>query len=275
MNQEQTRIVNEVKENGIAFSSVQDLLNEDQKGLFNKGVEYFNGFLKAPHIQERCQRIAALNPIQYKNKWYEITQYEYLKSGIGLDNPIVQMYMQDVFIDMATEFHGVSPKVRNILTWVHPQNPLQQEINSQVWHRDQEDWEVFKVFVLFSNVGPTNGPTQYVKKTQHGGKYDKITNNMNGQSTSVFTFPIPEEEIVSSEGPAGTIVFMNTNGLHKGGLVKEGVRVMTQANFLKPTAPLIENGALESFDYSDKINILDRNSSEYISLTDIQKQILG
>tara|TARA_R110000744_G_scaffold371368_1_gene482345 strand:+ start:2447 stop:3274 length:828 start_codon:yes stop_codon:yes gene_type:complete len=275
MNQEQTRIVNEVKENGIAFSSVQDLLNEDQKGLFNKGVEYFNGFLKAPHIQERCQRIAALNPIQDKNKWYEITQYEYLKSGIGLDNPIVQMYMQDVFIDMATEFHGVSPKVRNILTWVHPQNPLQQEINSQVWHRDQEDWEVFKVFVLFSNVGPTNGPTQYVKKTQHGGKYDKITNNMNGQSTSVFTFPIPEEEIVSSEGPAGTIVFMNTNGLHKGGLVKEGVRVMTQANFLKPTAPLIENGALESFDYSDKINILDRNSSEYISLTDIQKQILG
>ena len=275
MNQEQTRIVNEVKENGIAFSSVQDLLNEDQKGLFNKGVEYFNGFLKAPHIQERCQRIAALNPIQDKNKWYEITQYEYLKSGIGLDNPIVQMYMQDVFIDMATEFHGVSPKVRNILTWVHPQNPLQQEINSRVWHRDQEDWEVFKVFVLFSNVGPTNGPTQYVKKTQHGGKYDKITNNMNGQSTSVFTFPIPEEEIVSSEGPAGTIVFMNTNGLHKGGLVKEGVRVMTQANFLKPTAPLIENGALESFDYSDKINILDRNSSEYISLTDIQKQILG
>ena len=275
MNQEQTRIVNEVKENGIAFSSVQDLLNEDQKGLFNKGVEYFNGFLKAPHIQERCQRIAALNPIQDKNKWYEITQYEYLKSGIGLDNPIVQMYMQDVFIDMATEFHGVSPKVRNILTWVHPQNPLQQEINSQVWHRDQEDWEVFKVFVLFSNVGPTNGPTQYVKKTQHGGKYDKITNNMNGQSTSVFTFPIPEEEIVSSEGPAGTIVFMNTNGLHKGGLVKEGVRVMTQANFLKPTAPLIENGALGSFDYSDKINILDRNSSEYISLTDIQKQILG
>lgn len=275
MNQEQYRIVNEVKENGIAFSSVQDLLNEDQKGLFNKGVEYFNGFLKAPHIQERCQRIAAGNPIQDRSKWFEITQYEYLKSGIDLDNPIVQMYMQDVFIDMATEFHGVSPKVRNILTWIHPQNPLQQERNSQVWHRDQEDWEIFKVFVLFSNVGPTNGPTQYVKKTQHGGKYDKITNNMNGQSTSVFTFPIPEEEIVSSEGPAGTIVFMNTNGLHKGGLIKEGVRVMTQANFLKPTAPLIENGVLGSYEYNDKINIIDRGGEKFLSYSDKIKSVLS
>jgi len=271
----QHNIVQEVKENGIAFSSVKDLFNENQLGLFNKGIEFFNGFMKAPHIIERCNRIAQGNPIQDRSKWFEITQYEYLKSGIGLDNPIVQMYMQDVFIDMATEFHGVLPKVRNILTWIHPQNPIQQERNSQVWHRDQEDWEIFKVFVLFSNVGPNNGPTQYVKKTQHGGKYDKITNNMNGQSTSVFTFPVPEEEIVSSEGPAGTIVFMNTNGLHKGGLIKEGVRVMTQANFLKPTAPLIENGVLGSYEYNDKINIIDRESQEFQAYSDKIKSVLS
>ena len=271
----QHNIVQEVKENGIVFSSVKDLFNENQLGLFNKGIEFFNGFMKAPHIIERCNRIAQGNPIQDRSKWFEITQYEYLKSGIGLDNPIVQMYMQDVFIDMATEFHGVLPKVRNILTWIHPQNPIQQERNSQVWHRDQEDWEIFKVFVLFSNVGPNNGPTQYVKKTQHGGKYDKITNNMNGQSTSVFTFPVPEEEIVSSEGPAGTIVFMNTNGLHKGGLIKEGVRVMTQANFLKPTAPLIENGVLGSYEYNDKINIIDRESQEFQAYSDKIKSVLS
>ena len=271
----QHNIVQEVKENGIAFSSVKDLFNEDQLGLFNKGIEFFNGFMKAPHIIERCNRIAQGNPIQDRSKWFEITQYEYLKSGIGIDNPIVQMYMQDVFIDMATEFHGVLPKVRNILTWIHPQNPIQQERNSQVWHRDQEDWEIFKVFVLFSNVGPNNGPTQYVKKTQHGGKYDKITNNMNGQSTSVFTFPVPEEEIVSSEGPAGTIIFMNTNGLHKGGLIKEGVRVMTQANFLKPSAPLIENGVLGSYEYNDKINIIDRESQEFQAYSDKIKSVLS
>ena len=275
MNQEQSRIVEEVKENGIAFSSVQKLFNDEQKKIFNQGVNFFNGFLTAPHIVERCNRIAQGNPIQDRNKWFEITQYEYLKSGIGLDNPIVQMYMQDLFIDMATEFHGVSPKVRNILTWIHPQNPIQQERASQVWHRDQEDWEIFKVFVLFSKVGPNNGPTQYIRKTQHGGKYGDITNNMNGQTTSVFKYDLPTEEIVSCEGDPGTIVFMNTNGLHKGGLIKEGVRIMTQANFLKPTAPLIENGVLGSYEYSDKINIIDRESEQFLAYSDKIKSVLS
>lgn len=275
MNQEQYRIVNEVKENGIAFSSVQKLFNDKQKLLFNESVNYFNGFIAAPHIIERCNRIAQGNPIQDRNKWFEITCYEYLKRGIGLENPVVQMYLQEVFSEMATEFHGVVPKVRNILTWLHPQNAIQQERASQVWHRDQEDWEIFKVFVLFSKVGPNNGPTQYIKKTHHGGKYGDITNNMNGQSTSTFKYDLPVDEIVSCEGDPGTIVFMNTNGLHKGGLVKEGIRVMTQANFLKPTAPLIQNGTLNSFDYSDKINILDRSSAEYNLLSEVQKQILS
>jgi len=271
----QHNIVQEVKENGIAFSSVKELFNENQLGLFNKGIEYFNGFMSDPHIIERCNRIAQGNPIRDRNKWFEITCYEYLKRGIGLENPIVQMYLQDVFTDLATSFHGEVPRVRNILTWIHPQNALQKEIASQVWHRDQEDWEIFKVFILFSKVGPNNGPTQYIKKTQHGGKYGDITNNMNGNTTSVFNYDLPTEEIVSCEGDPGTIVFMNTNGLHKGGLIKEGVRVMTQANFLKKSAPLIQSGTLGSFEYSDKINILDRNSSEYLSLTDRQKEILG
>lgn len=271
----QHNIVREVKENGIAFSHIKDLFDKDTISLFNQGIQYYNDFLKAPHIIDRCNRIANGNPIRDKNKPYEITQYEYLQKSIGLEHPIVRMYMSETIIDMAESFHGLVPRVRNILTWVHPQSKDQQEKNSQVWHRDQEDWGVFKVFVLFSNVGPNNGPTQYVKKTQHGAKYGDITNNMNGQSTSIFKFPIPQEEIVSSAGPAGTIIFMNTNGLHKGGLVKEGVRCLSQANFLKPSARSIQNGSLPTFDYSNKINNLDTSNNFYTLLSNKQKEVLS
>jgi len=271
----QHNIVREVKENGIAFSSVKELFDDNTLSLYNEGVKFFNDFLSAPHIIERCNRIAQGNPIQDRGKWFEITQYEYLNRGIGLENPVVNMYLSDIVIDMATAFHGVVPRVRNILTWVHPQNAVQQERASQVWHRDQEDWEIFKVFILFSKVGPNNGPTQYVRKTQHGGKYGDITNNMNGKTTSVFKYDLPTEEIVSCEGDPGTIVFMNTNGLHKGGLVKEGVRCLTQANFLKPNAKLIENNTLPCFEYTEKGNILDRNSEDYHNLNNKQKEILS
>lgn len=275
MTELQEQLVAEVKENGIAFTSVKELFDTSTLNLYNEGVEYFNDFLSAPHIVERCNRIAQGNPIQDRNKWFEITQYEYLNRGIGLENPVVNMYLSDIIIDMATAFHGVAPRVRNILTWVHPQNAIQQERASQVWHRDQEDWEIFKVFILYSKVGPSNGPTKYVKKTQHGGKYGDITNNMNGQTTSVFKYDLPTEEIVSCEGDPGTVVFMNTNGLHKGGLVKEGVRCLTQANFLKPTARLIENGTLPKFDYNDKVNSLDISSESFNLLSNKQKEILS
>lgn len=275
MTELQEQLVAELKENGIAFTSVKELFDTSTLNLYNEGVEYFNDFLSAPHIVERCNRIAQGNPIQDRNKWFEITQYEYLNRGIGLENPVVNMYLSDIIIDMATAFHGVAPRVRNILTWVHPQNAIQQERASQVWHRDQEDWEIFKVFILYSKVGPSNGPTKYVKKTQHGGKYGDITNNMNGQTTSVFKYDLPTEEIVSCEGDPGTVVFMNTNGLHKGGLVKEGVRCLTQANFLKPTARLIENGTLPKFDYNDKVNSLDISSESFNLLSNKQKEILS
>ena len=68
---------------------------------------------------------------------------------------------------------------------------------------------------------------------------------------------------------------MNTNGLHKGGLVKEGVRCLTQANFLKPTAPLITNGTtLPTFNYSNRVNSLDISSNFYTLLSNKQKEVL-
>ena len=274
MNQEQSRILTELNENGFAKSHVKSLFDPQTLEYFNKGIEYYNGFMSNPHIQERANRIAQGNPIQDKNKPYEITQYEYLKKPIGLENPIVRIYLSDVLIDIAEMFHGVVPRVRNILTWVHPQNPIQQERNSQVWHRDQEDYKILKVFMAYSDIGYNNGPTKFIRKTQHGGKYEDITNNMNGGPTNTFKFPIPEEEIVSCEGPAGSIFFVNANGLHKGGLVNEGVRCLSHGNYLNPSAPLIVNNVLGSFDYSDKVNILDRNSEGYKSLTNKQKEIL-
>ena len=275
MNQDQSRIVAELNENGFAQSHVKDLFDPQTLEYFNKGIEYYNGFMSNPHIQERANRIAQGNPIQDRGKWFEITAYEYLNRGLSLrDGGFVNMYLSPNITDIAEAYHGVTPRLRNVLTWIHPQNPTQSERASQVWHRDQEDYKILKVFIAYSDIGPDNGPTQFVKKTQYEGKYGDITNNMNGKSTSTFKYDIPQEEIVSCEGPAGSIFFVNVNGLHKGGLIKKGVRCLTHGNYLNPLAPHIVNNVLGTFDYSDKVNILDRNSDEYLALTDKQRNIL-
>ena len=278
MNELQNKIVKELNEEGISFTHVNELFNKETKTLFNKGVDFFKNFLSAPHIQERCQKINKGTPIRDRNKWYEITVYEYLHRALGLGDEggeIIEMYLSSEITSITEAFHGITPRVRNILTWVHPQNPQGSAYASQVWHRDQEDYKICKVFILFGDVTSTTGPLQYVKRTQHGGKYEDITNNMNKQTTSVFKYPIPQEEIVSCEGKAGTIIFANTNGLHKGGLVREGIRCLTQANFLNPNAPIITNKILPTFDYSPKFNSLNIQSESYKSLNENQKLILS
>ena len=273
-------IVESVKRDGIAKSHVKDLFDQEGIDLFNQCVEFYNEFINNPEIVERMQRIANGNPIKDRNKWYEIIHYQHLKRALNLDDALIKMYMQDIFIDAAEYFYGTLPKVRNIVAWLHPQNALQSERNSQIWHRDQEDYKIFKVFINFSDIGPNNGPTQYVKETQHEAKYGDITNNMNGQTTSVFKYPLPGENIVDIQGEPGTVHFINTNGLHKGGLVKEGVRCLTQANFLHPQAPAIERNILRTFDCFKedgivKGNYADVESDTYKNLSDRQKYIIS
>ena len=268
-----------VKRDGIAKSHIKDIFDQQGIDLFNEVIEFYNEFLSNPEIVDRMTRIAKGNPIQDRSKWYEIIHYQHLKRALNLDDALIKLYMKDVLIEMAENFYGHLPRVRNIVSWLHPQNAIQSERNSQVWHRDQEDYKIFKVFINFSNIGPNNGPTKYVKETQHGGRYEDITNNMNGQSTSTFKYPIPEENIVDITGEAGTIHFMNTNGLHKGGLVKEGVRCLTQANYLSPSAPALSR-SLSTFDCFKEDGILKGNyadieSETYKNLNDKQKFIIG
>ena len=275
MNKLQKRILEELREDGIAFSHVDDLFDDITKKYFNNSLEYFDNFLSSPHIKERCERISSGNPIQDKGKWFEVTVYEYLNRGLGLeDGDIIKMNLCDSIISIVEAFYKTTPKVRNILTWVHPHNPSGVEIGSQRWHRDKEDDAILKVFILFSKVGPTNGPTQFIKKSQGGGKHEDISSS-GGDGYSGLNYDIPEGELVSCEGDVGTIVFMNNNGVHKGGFVKEGVRCLTHSCFLKPTAPFINNGVLPSFEYDSQVNIIDRESESYQSLSDTQKFILS
>ena len=269
-------IVDEVNEFGIAKSHVNELFDSKGISLFNEVVEYYKEFSEAPHIIDRCNRITSGNPIRDRNKWYEITHYEFLKRPLNLDDSIVKLYMQDVFIDIAELFYGELPRVRNIVTWIHPKNAKQDEWASQKWHRDQEDFKIFKVFINFSDISEENGPTKFIKGTQHGGQYEDITNNMNGKSTSELKYSLPKENTVDISGPIGTIHFINTNGVHKGGLVKDGMRFLTQANFLQLSSLAIQRDILRKFDCYPKIgNYADVNSETYKSLSDRQLYLIS
>lgn len=276
-------LVEQVKKEGIAKCYITDILSGEDINKFNDIIDYYNKFLSDGNIVDRCNRISSGNPIQDKHKWYEITQFEYLNRGLGLkDGNVINFFLSEVFIEMASLFYeGIQPKLRNTITWIHPQNPYHKEFSSQEWHRDPEGYKIFKIFVNFNDININNGPTQYIKETQYGGKHQFITFNIDGSGHKhkppgwPLSYSIPEENIVDISGPVGTISFVNTHGLHKGGLVKEGFRCLGQGNYLGEDCYAISGEKnLKDFNYNPNLNFIDFNSEEFLSLSENQKQVL-
>ena len=197
---------------------------------------------------------------------------------VGENGSVLGIDMTREQLDIAEKYLQTSdPKLRNCLAFYHPQNPFPAAA-SQNWHRDQEDKKILKIFIYYNKVDKDNGAVWYVRGSAYGGKNSHIWPNMHGGSANLdvsATNKIPPEDIVSFEGPPGTVCFFDSNGFHRGGRVTTGSRIATHACYLAPTAPHIVNNVLGSFEYNkDEINALDKQSAEYQLLSDRQKRVL-
>ena len=106
---------------------------------------------------------------------------------------------------------------------------------SQKWHRDPEEKRICKVFIYLSDVDETSGPFTYAYKSTFRNKYGHLS----PQKPPASTYPpdgyveknIPKEELREMTGKAGTMIFCDTSGLHKGGLATEKERIMYTAYY--------------------------------------------
>jgi predicted DNA binding protein len=141
---------------------------------------------------------------------------------------------------------------------------------------------MLKVFVYTDDIKEQTGPLQYISESKFGRKNDFLWTNVengkwktHGYLDAQATSKIPEKDILTATGESGTIIFADTNGIHRGGYVKEGIRMKTHALYLRPDAEHIVSGPLQTFNYNkDTLNYCDYNSLEFNQLTDRQKACL-
>lgn len=101
---------------------------------------------------------------------------------------------------------------------------------SQRWHRDEEDIKLVKVFVYLNDVDRDAGPFMYVKDSHFGGPERNIFPVSPPRGSLAMPENegryIPERNITTMAGRAGTVLFCDTSGLHKGGFAVLGERLM-------------------------------------------------
>ncbi len=107
---------------------------------------------------------------------------------------------------------------------------------SQKWHRDPGVYKNCKIFVYLTDVDEQAGPFTYVRGTQPGGPLSRIARHpFFGQGsyyprasvvTKAFADKNVAQKIFPAHGKAGTIIFANTMGMHRGGYAIDRERHM-------------------------------------------------
>lgn len=93
---------------------------------------------------------------------------------------------------------------------------------SQNWHRDPEADSVIKVMLFIREVDEESGPFEYVAGS-HKAYYDACPPKSYLQPSGFAK--LAGAPLMAIKCPAGTLAFVNTSGLHRGGYTKSKPRL--------------------------------------------------
>ncbi len=236
----QKKVLGNLKTDGLAIVSVNEFFESDS--LFVTLRQYAEKLLeKIP------SETAGISTTEKSDTYFKKYNKKFLKSlidapenalPIDLGNPFLQLTFDTKMLDTVSAYFEQYPKFRNYtLQMTLKVSPDDPGSFSQKWHRDPEDKKVIKIFVYISDVDePGAGPFTYVKGSQHGGRWRHLF----PQVPPLGSYPkpgaveaaVPPEDIKICMGKAGTLIFCDTSGLHRGGLCTVKKRLMYTGCFV-------------------------------------------
>ena len=210
----QERIVSDLRRDGIAVARMDELF---------PGAD-----MLAQFRQYTQERIAAAERKTYKsflkNLWDAVP-------AVDLDNPFVPMALSDGVLGAVNEYMGMFSYFFYLTLNVTTPVPAGSDaVFSQRWHGDPEDKKMCKVFLYVNDVAEGSGPFIYVSGTQWGGRWRHLFREQPPHGFLPPSEPIdtliPPSDIKRYTGRAGTIIFCDTSGYHRGGYATEQERIM-------------------------------------------------
>jgi len=209
----QESILNNLKEKGIATTTLEDLFD---KSLLPE--------LEA-HIQKLEKTLDTKTKKSYLNDYWEKTP------PISLNDPIMKLSLSSQILDVVNSYLGMHSQLAFFFLQKTEVRDGKDREYSQRWHRDPQEQKFCKVFIYLNDVDETAGPFVYIPYSVTGKKYG----NLFPQKPPAGSYPsdenieekIPDSNHQIMTGKAGTIVFCDTTGLHRGGYATGKERIMS------------------------------------------------
>jgi hypothetical protein len=224
LDQVQRRVVDSLNRDGIASVHLDELFPGED--MFAGLVEEFDRRKHEAKVREDGGK--------------PFLEYIYREgSTIQLENPFVKFSLNRRVLDIVNQYMNMCAKliyfelaISNVIDTSMP------AAGSQRWHRDPGMKKLLKSFLYLSDVGENSGPFMYGVGTQPGGRNAKEIGQIQFGRHGYYPPDgavervVPEDDLIACTGRAGTLIFCNTLGLHRGGFSTGNRRIMYTSTFV-------------------------------------------
>ena len=238
----QRRLVADLRQDGIAITSFSELVGDSE--LWAALEADIGDFAEAAAADVGGANKPTGKRDFYISRWAARHRGS-LERRVSPDDPWVTLGLSNRMLDVVNAYRGLWTKllsVDNVYTVPFPGS--EERVGSQNWHRDPEDLHVVKVFLYFSDVDDQAGPFEYVQGSVKGARYgDAWPWRVRGGTyppTGELEKLVDPSDRVSAEGRAGTIIFCDTSGWHRGGFAKSKPRTLSIHTYVSPASVAAE-----------------------------------
>ena len=200
--------------------------------VFDKGV--------APSITEEIRAFAEQAPCiargagtpaaTYPRSAPTVGRYD-LEEAVSLQCPEVQEFATDPVMARISQLYLGQPVMMDEVAfwWTTTQRAQDANVNAQQFHQDRDRLSFLKFFIYLTDVTPDTGPHVYLK-----GSHRQIPRSMRGDGRKTDE-AVREaglwQNVTELTGPAGTLMAVDTIGLHKGKTPTAGDRLALETEF--------------------------------------------
>jgi len=261
----QERVVQDLRKTGIALAAAEEL-GVDTAGLerLRQQVDAFSGSAAQLIDRARTSGVESLqfgdlahnrdsigrffgDPQHARNDDYVVKMYPE-NSDLSAHDPLVELGLGSPILDVANSYFELWSKLKYMDAW-HSIPTAGPRIGSLRWHRDGEDWQMLKVYLYCADVDDDAGPMEFIPGTNYAAKNHPANRPARAicdwkeshLSAKRYAFDSIERSFPASArlkciGRAGTLVFCDTAGFHRGGVPRSKPRILAHWAYVTPSS---------------------------------------
>jgi hypothetical protein len=235
---EQRRIVADLDAHGFATATFRDLFSEAEWQAVQAESEAFVAATESGLAGDGSADGSELR--RRAGKEFLVRRYDE-DAVVPLDDPWLAAASSRRLLDVANEYLRLWSKIEYVDLWYSiPLGRDAQRTASQLWHRDHDDSHLLKVFLYLTDVDAETGPFEYVPGSQPGGVHGDFhpwePMRVGRISEEELARRVRSDEVRTFTAPAGTMIFCNTSGLHRGGFAEAKPRVLAAVTYCSPAS---------------------------------------